>query len=614
VTLCPRLYSTLLALADERHNNLTYSSTTETRMAESSTSTSTTRQRCCCCTYNTTFLSSLSSSFIAVVIVTVLAIVAATTSNNNAVVVEAFSSPSSSSSAYKKLPTTAPKSSSLRWHVDVHQQRSHRRWHAIPEHTSSFGSSSSSSRIYNNNNNNTDTDTTSSPTSTTALSASTVANTDVELELEREVEREIERERTWVSSASDLIVNKNNEWRASDLIVNKNNKNNNNYDEDEKFSSLSTSTPLPSLSKSSLSESSSFSLSSLLSADILGPIFSIVVVVLFLLYTLLHDCGYGITDDYIFDNISQKVEILSKISWLPGRGSEAQSMVALVMAFSSFAQALTGFGFAVVAVGAMSSMPWLLHSELYDVITPVAATLGSLVGFILLIPYAFTSNDQKTIDNPGLEWKEIIPLLIPCTILTPLGMQLNSMIDPIIGTRILAALIMGFVGYKIVPMIQDSGGIMNNKKDNENETNDVSLSLSVVDTVDITVEQNSFLQSKTAAILFGCAAGIFGGAFDVQGPPLCIYGDAKGWSPAQFRNNILTVVALNSAFVVVIDSVQGGVLDNFYYSYFCLTSLPGVLAGVVIGQYASKRIDPILFKNLVLVMCLGLGIQLLTVS
>ena len=552
---------------------------------------------------------------VAVVIVTVLAIVAATTSNNNAVVVDAFSSTSSlisSSFAYKKVSTitaTPKTSSSLRWHADVHHHQRQRRWHAIPEHTSSFGSSNS--RIYNNSSNNTDTDATS--TSTTALSASTVANTDIELE--REVEREIERERTWVSSASDLIVNKNNEWRASDLIVNKNN-NNNNYDEDEKFSSLSTSTPLPSLSKSSLSESSSsssFSVSSLLSADILGPIFSIVVVVLFLLYTLLHDCGYGITDDYIFDNISQKVEILSKISWLPGRGSEAQSMVALVMAFSSFAQALTGFGFAVVAVGAMSSMPWLLHSELYDVITPVAATLGSLVGFILLIPYAFTSNDQKTIDNPGLEWKEIIPLLIPCTILTPLGMQLNSMIDPIIGTRILAALIMGFVGYKIVPMIQDYVGIMNNKNKNENETNDV-LSLSIVDTVDITVEQNSFLQSKTAAILFGCAAGIFGGAFDVQGPPLCIYGDAKGWSPAQFRNNILTVVALNSAFVVVIDSVQGGVLDNFYYSYFCLTSLPGVLAGVVIGQYASKRIDPILFKNLVLIMCLGLGIQLLTVS
>ena len=105
----------------------------------------------------------------------------------------------------------------------------------------------------------------------------------------------------------------------------------------------------------------------------------------------------------------------------------------------------------------------------------------------------------------------------------------------------------------------------------------------------------------------------FGGAFDVQGPPLCVYGDAKGWSPAKFRNTVLAVVCLNSALVVALDYFDG-TLGDFYYSYFCLTSLPGVLMGVVAGQYASKRIDPVLFKNLVLVMCLGLGIQLLRVS
>merc|ERR1712238_512529 len=107
-----------------------------------------------------------------------------------------------------------------------------------------------------------------------------------------------------------------------------------------------------------------------------------------------------------------------------------------VMAFSAFAQALTGFGFAVVAVGALSSMPWLLHSELYDVITPVAATLGALVGFLLLIP---------------------------CTVLTPLGIQLNSMVDPAVGTRVLAGLILGFVGYKLLPMVTDfTNGLGNN--------------------------------------------------------------------------------------------------------------------------------------------------------
>jgi uncharacterized membrane protein YfcA len=359
----------------------------------------------------------------------------------------------------------------------------------------------------------------------------------------------------------------------------------------------------------------------LLSADIVGPIVSIVCVVLFLILTLLNNDG--IADNFADMNLSHKLHELSKISWFPQQFDEAKVLIGFVMAISAFAQALTGFGFAVVAVGAMSSMPWLLHSELYDVITPVAATLGALVGFILLVPYAFAEG-PPTEEEPGLDWEEILPLFIPCTLLTPVGIQLNSMVDPVLGTRILAALIMGFVGYKLVPMVQDALG-------SASASDDTILDVTVGDTIGDTIvtetetallqaqtasnsnDDSDFLQSRAAAILFGSAAGIFGGAFDVQGPPLCVYGDAKGWSPAKFRNNVLAVVCLNSAFVVAIDYFQGSLTD-FYYSYFCLTSLPGVLLGVVAGQYASKRIDPVLFKNLVLVMCLGLGIQLLRVT
>lgn len=360
----------------------------------------------------------------------------------------------------------------------------------------------------------------------------------------------------------------------------------------------------------------------LLSADVLGPIATISFVIVFLCNCLLN--SGGISDTFVTMDLSAKMKVLSSISWFPGAFSEAQVVVGLIMAFSAFAQALTGFGFAVVAVGALSSMPWLLHSELYDVITPVAATLGALVGFILLIPYAFASG-PPTEEEPGLDWGEILPLLIPCTVLTPLGIQLNSMVDPVLATRILAALIMGFVAYKLVPTIQDAigaGGEMDESAIgvtmsteagavslalDDKAGDDASLSLS------LSSSEPEFLRSKTAAVLLGSAAGIFGGAFDVQGPPLCVYGDAKGWSPAKFRNNVLAVVCLNSAFVVAIDYFDGA-LGDFYYSYFCLTSLPGVLLGVVAGQYASKRIDPVLFKNLVLVMCLGLGIQLLRVS
>jgi len=331
--------------------------------------------------------------------------------------------------------------------------------------------------------------------------------------------------------------------------------------------------------------------SKLLSADVIGPVLSVVGVGLFLFLNLLN--SETIETGFTEMDFSHKLEVLSKISWIPRRLDEAELVVSLVMAFSAFAQALTGFGFAVVAVGMMSSMPWLLHSELYEVITPVAATLGALVGSILLIPFAFAT---PTEEEPGLEWDEILPLLIPCTLLTPVGIALNSAIDPSVGTRVLAGLILAFVAYKLYPIIQEKF---------KGDADD--------DAAEIDDGPPEFLTSTPAAIVFGAAAGVFGGAFDVQGPPLCVYGDAKGWSPAKFRNIVLTVVAVNSASVVALDAFQGK-LGDFYYPYFCITSLPGVLIGVVAGQYASARIDPVLFKNIVLTMCLLLGIQLLTIS
>lgn len=330
-------------------------------------------------------------------------------------------------------------------------------------------------------------------------------------------------------------------------------------------------------------------------AAAVGPFLSVALTLLFLLHTLV--AGDGLSDAYATMDLPAKLDVLSRISWFPGTYQEAQVVVALVMAAAAFAQALSGFGFAVLAVGALSGMPWLLHSEIYDVMTPAAATLGAMVGFILLIPAAFAEG-PATEDEPGLDWGEIMSLLVPCTVLTPLGMRLEELVDPVVGTRALAALIMAFVAYKLAPMLAPDAGA------------DAAAATALEEGEE---EGENFLQTRAAAVLLGSAAGIFGGAFDVQGPPLCVYGDAKGWSPAQFRNNVLAVVCLNSAFVVAVNYFEGN-LGSFYYSYFCLTSLPGVLLGLAAGQYASRRIDPVLFKNLILLMCLGLGIQLLSVS
>src|SRR5699024_1895776 len=43
------------------------------------------------------------------------------------------------------------------------------------------------------------------------------------------------------------------------------------------------------------------------------------------------------------------------------------------------------------------------------------------------------------------------------------------------------------------------------------------------------------LRSDKSAPLFGFLAGVFGGAYGMNGPPLVAFGTLRGWSPQQFR-------------------------------------------------------------------------------
>ena len=262
---------------------------------------------------------------------------------------------------------------------------------------------------------------------------------------------------------------------------------------------------------------------------------------------------------------------------------DPELLLMLVMSAAAFAQALTGFGFAIVAVGALSAEPWLVNSQLYPLITPLAATLGAVVGFLLLLPR-----------REELVWSEIMPLLVPCTVFTPLGVWGATVVSPAVATKALAALILVFVAYTALGML----GVESVPADCESEFCDPLID-----------PQPPPLASPVAGYALGAMAGVFGGAFDVQGPPLVLYGNARGWSPTRFRDNVLSVVACNSLLVVAL-AQQAGTLRDFYYGYFGLTSLPGVLLGVWLGQRVAQAIDPVAFKQLVLLLCLGLGIKL----
>lgn len=296
-----------------------------------------------------------------------------------------------------------------------------------------------------------------------------------------------------------------------------------------------------------------------------GTLLSCTVIIIFLIITLLQ--SNNINDSFLEMGIVEKISLLSH--YIPDQFDKCEVYVAVILGFAAFTQALVGFAFAVVAVGALSSLPWLLHSEVYEVVTPVVATMGTLVGTILILPNA-----------KNLEWDEILPLTIPCAIFTPVGIYLSSVVDTAVATKALAVLVLGFVAYNIF------------KGDSK---------------------PPKALSSTPAAFLLGAGAGIFGGLFDIQGPPLVVYGNAKEWKPRQFRDNILAVVSLTSALVVVIDYFNGTLLD-FHYADFCLVSIPLSLVGIAVGEKVVDIIDPQLFKNIVLGMCTILGVRLLTLS
>lgn len=240
--------------------------------------------------------------------------------------------------------------------------------------------------------------------------------------------------------------------------------------------------------------------------------------------------------------------------------------VSVGMGLSALIQSMTGFGFAIVSVGALSQVPWIIHSSVFDTIQPVAATLGALTGWVLILP-----------EIRKVKFKDIAVLIAASSITTPVGAVMLEYLDSGTVVRVLGALISGYVAYSVL-------GIQVSKK----------------------------LGSKAGAWGLGFVAGALGGAFDITGPALVVHGEAADWGAGdgEFRRNVLTVVSINSTLVVLWDYFSGR-LDDYYYWDFVAYAAPTVVVGIILGKFLSTRMDASTFKKVVLGTCAVMGIKLL---
>lgn len=117
------------------------------------------------------------------------------------------------------------------------------------------------------------------------------------------------------------------------------------------------------------------------------------------------------------------------------------------------------------------------------------------------------------------------------------------------------------------------------------------------------------LANDRLAWLFGFSAGVLGGAYSMNGPPLAIYGSLRGWSPQQFRAT-LQGYFLPASILVMCGYWLAGLWTAVVTRYF-VASLPVILAAVFAGRVVNRRMETHRFRLFVYAVLAVVGIVLL---
>jgi uncharacterized protein len=98
------------------------------------------------------------------------------------------------------------------------------------------------------------------------------------------------------------------------------------------------------------------------------------------------------------------------------------------------------------------------------------------------------------------------------------------------------------------------------------------------------------LRHENRAWLLGCgfAAGVLGGAYGMNGPPLVIYGAMRRWSPQHFRAT-LQGYFLPASIVAMVGYWLAGLWVSEVTHYF-LISLPAAIPAIFLGRILNHRL------------------------
>jgi len=210
--------------------------------------------------------------------------------------------------------------------------------------------------------------------------------------------------------------------------------------------------------------------------------------------------------------------------------------IVAILFLATFIRSAFGFGEALVAV------PLLALIMPVEVAAPVAVLVSITVASIVLL------QDWRKVHIRSATWLILFTLLG-----TPLGLLLLTRVDARIVKCLLAIVIVGFSSYSLIR------------------------------------RRHLALNNDGLAWLFGFVAGILGGAYGMNGPPLVIYGSLRGWSPQHFRAT-LQGYFLPASIVGMCGYWLAG-LWTARVTHDYLIALPAIIVAIFLGRTANHRMS-----------------------
>lgn len=231
-------------------------------------------------------------------------------------------------------------------------------------------------------------------------------------------------------------------------------------------------------------------------------------------------------------------------------------LITVVVFFAIFVQAVTGFGLALVSMTILAGIIGVRTAA------PLVALVALVAEVVILLRY-----------REALSLRAVVRFTVAALPGIPVGIVALRWVDAGILTTTLGIIITLYALYALLtPRLPE-------------------------------------LNHPAWAVGLGFLAGLFGGASNISGPPIIIYGTCRRWPVATFKSNLQGFFLVTSV-ITLGGYALGGLITRLVWQDFLL-ALPGVALGLIAGFRLDGRLNPARFRQAIMVLLLVLGGRLI---